>query len=276
MLRSIAVTLDEGSASAAAQDWALALAQRTGATVTGLAVLDAERLAPPAPSRAGAGAFQAHRDKVVLDDARARLDGLTAGFTQAASKAGVASVPRRIEAPAEQALRETAEGADLLVIGRDCDFVFTDEASLSSAVRTLLRETPRPFVLVPAEPSIGTGVLVAYDGSIEAMRALLVFALLRPCEGERITVVSVAPEQDQARSVAERATAYLRLHDLEADAVGIAHADPSDALLAEVQARKPALLVMGAYGRAGWREALWGGTTDHLLERTNCPLFLLH
>jgi nucleotide-binding universal stress UspA family protein len=36
------------------------------------------------------------------------------------------------------------------------------------------------------------------------------------------------------------------------------------------------LIVMGAYGKRGWREFLLGSTTDRLLAHASRPLFIHH
>jgi len=36
------------------------------------------------------------------------------------------------------------------------------------------------------------------------------------------------------------------------------------------------LLVVGAYGRGPWREAVFGGVTTTLIGRAECPVFMMH
>ena len=47
-------------------------------------------------------------------------------------------------------------------------------------------------------------------------------------------------------------------------------------LLAEMERRRPAFCIMGAYGHSRLRESLFGGITRKMLAEATVPLFLAH
>jgi nucleotide-binding universal stress UspA family protein len=47
-------------------------------------------------------------------------------------------------------------------------------------------------------------------------------------------------------------------------------------LLAHAAQNDCDLLVMGSYGHARWREFIFGGVTEDMLEKTTIPIFTSH
>ncbi len=86
-----------------------------------------------------------------------------------------------------------AEPRDLVVTGHDTAYYGNIREALPDMIAKLLMTSPRPMIVCPDEPPAGEGVLVAYDGSLPAMRALQLFALLGIAKKKRISVTSVNP-----------------------------------------------------------------------------------
>ncbi|WP_128926425.1 universal stress protein [Bradyrhizobium guangxiense] len=141
----------------------------------------------------------------------------------------------------------------------------------------LLLLSPRPVVVCSDEYRYPSDVLVAYDGSLPAMRALQMYALLGLWREARVHVTSIAADSELATRRAHAAAEFLRGHDRSCTVVPIEAAmDPAEAIRIEVIDRGVGLLVMGAFGHRGWSNALFGSTTRRLVERPPCPLFLFH
>ncbi|MEC8845928.1 MAG: universal stress protein [Pseudomonadota bacterium] len=71
---------------------------------------------------------------------------------------------------------------------------------------------------------------------------------------------------------------YLSLHDVHADirATIDPGADVADQLLAQAHDARASLVVMGAFGGLILIEHFFGGFTEHVLERTDVPVFMAH
>jgi hypothetical protein len=175
------------------------------------------------------------------------------------------------------ALNSAAETCDLLITGHDSAFRGELREQLSEILTQLLLITPRPIVVCPDDPIAADQVLVAYDGSLPAMRALQMFALLGLGRGQHIQVLSVDTHHELAAKRAGNAANYLRIHDYQVDARPVAtRTHPAEALKSEITNQRIGMLVMGAYGHRGFREFLFGSTTNTLIANPPCALFLYH
>lgn len=141
----------------------------------------------------------------------------------------------------------------------------------------LLLMTPRPVIVCPDELPTAEEILIAYDGSMPAMRAIQIFALLGVTQGRRTHVTSIDANQELAARRTNSAATYLRAHGYEVEATPIAsRVHPAEVLSIEIANRKIGTLVMGAYGHRGFQEFLFGSTTNTLVENPPCALFVYH
>jgi nucleotide-binding universal stress UspA family protein len=277
MIRSILVALDDTPGAVAARDMAIALARRTGASLSAATVLDwphardVNEAVPP-----GAAAFKERRDAART----LRLEQeAEAAFAACAAAAGETPFTRlRLTDAPEPALLAAGATHDLIVIGRDSTLGLEENPDgVAPVIEALLHDGARPLLVVPPGPLPGAGaVLVGYDGSIPAMRTLQLFALLGLAEGSRLRVLSVGENKDAAARLAETGAAYLRQHGIEAEALAVHGTHPVDALLTEAAAMPARMLVMGAFEHSGLRTLFTGSATRKLLAAAPCPIFVAH
>lgn len=279
MLRSILVALDDTPGALAARDAALGLAARTGAALTCAAVLDRPHTRDAAePVPPGAMAFAERRNAALAARAEEEAREALAAARDAAGTLPVACVTLP-EAP-EQALLRAGATHDLIVLGRDCTLGREEtEDGLAPVAEALLRDGGRPLLLVPPgapDPGGEAPVLVAYDGSMPAMRAIQLFALLGLAEGSPVKVLSAHAEGAEAARLAAEAAAYLRGHGLAVEEWPVTGGHAAELLLAEAATTSARLLVMGAFGRTGLRAMFLGSATRSLLRQAPCAIFVHH
>ena len=141
----------------------------------------------------------------------------------------------------------------------------------------------RPVLVVPyagAFDSVGKRVLVAWDGSREAVRAVN-DALPLLGEAEAVTVISIGPretELERRRTSLERIVGHLQRHAIlarleESVQGGIA---VSDVLLSRAADLAADLIVAGLYHHSQLREALIGGVSRDLLDHMTVPVLMSH
>lgn len=162
--------------------------------------------------------------------------------------------------------------ADAVVLGRAPRDVSPDRAAL---LEVAVMEAGRPIVLVPdAEiDTIATTILVAWNGSAEAARAVSMSMPLL-ARAERVVVLTVA---DGDVSVdPEQLTATLRANGINADAVNAKMDKAGVAATLEVEAGKQHadLILIGAYSHSRVREFVMGGVTDDALTEGSVPMML--
>lgn len=273
----ILLLLGETSSCASARAFAFRLAHRSGAALAGLAGVDLQYIEAPMPGRAGTIAIKAEteaRMKARAEETRARLRAMFEAETKDES---LAFEWLSFDGDPMAALMQAVESVDLVVAGHDAAFRGGTRESLSDTMGALIATTPRPVVVCPDEDRDATGVLVAYDGSLPAMRALQLFALLGLGKGRKVHVASVDRDEAEANRRATAATAFLRARGHDAESLPLAtKAEPGEVLRIETRDRAVGLMVMGAYGHRGWKAALFGSTTGGLVENPPCPLFVYH
>lgn len=276
MIANLLLLLGESAAGMAAATYARRLALAQGAAITSLAGIDLSFIETPMLGTIGAAAYHARMESGLRTRAEAAQATLTAAFAADCARDGIALRPLTFEG--DPATEAAAAGAtcDLMIAGHDVTFRGTGSERNSDTLGALLQATPRPVVVCPdAVPPEGA-VLVAYDGSLPAMRALQLFVLLGCWQGRPVTVLSVEAEADAAARVADDAAAFLQLHGYQvttrAVTSGVAPAEVISLQLAEGYE----LLVMGAYGRRGLKEFIFGSTTETLVGNPGTCLFLYH
>jgi len=206
------------------------------------------------------------------------VDRLLADFRGRCARAEVdALTVKRVGLPAEIIERE-AELVDLVLLPHRPHFRFTTrEDEPDDTVQRVLKNAPRPIVVVPATPSSPGPVVIAYDGSLEAAKALAAFEATGLAESGQVHVVCVAAPGDGGGERAERARAFLGLHRLDAEVdVLESGGSPAAVLLERVKNLHAGLVVMGAYGQPKLRELVIGSVTRSMLRACPVPVMAYH
>ncbi|MBE9552893.1 MAG: universal stress protein, partial [Proteobacteria bacterium] len=129
---------------------------------------------------------------------------------------------------------------------------------------------------IGAQAEIGRNVLVAWNGSREAARAVSdAMPILEAADS--IEVFAVEPRGIGDIPGADIAQ-HLARHGLKTDAAKTAGLDieVGDVLLNQVADGGADLIVMGAYGHSRMRELVLGGATRHILGHMTVPVLLSH
>ena len=277
MLRSILIGLDGSNYSTAAIDLGIRWAQRSGATLIGMGIVDEPGILAPQMVALEGGQYFFEANNELVNDARQRVEGFLDEFAQRCASEGVkCRLLEEVGSPDEQILNDT-KPYDLIMLGRQTYFHFETQDRPDNTLRTVLRNSSRPVVTVPENPPEGTSVVVAYNGSTEADRALQAFLGLELTDSEPVHVISIDDNPETAQRWASQASAFLRIHDVQVQSHPLAiEGSVKDTILARVRELNAHLLVMGAYGRSMWREVIFGSLTDSVLQESPVPLFLCH
>lgn len=277
MFRSALVALKPGDANAAVLEYALSQASKNHLYLAGAAVLDPEREAPAEPVPLGAAAFQAHRNEARLKELKEQIAQLAENFTRRSREAGVTCEFVTHTSDLVSDIAHLVQRFDLLFVGHTAGTTVSGRPSETTALHEVLRQTPRPAIVVPAVAPVSNTVLVAYDGSLQAARALQAYAACGWYQKAHTICLAYGEVVGEARRNADLAAEYLRRHGMEVD-VAAEFNKPSigERILADVAQRGADLLVMGAYGKPTWREFFFGSITRQVLQSIAVPVFLDH
>jgi nucleotide-binding universal stress UspA family protein len=177
--------------------------------------------------------------------------------------------------------------ANLVVIGGKRHGALARGLGLSTA-QNLVRMVEVPVLVAGAAAKPIQRVLVAVDLSAESRAVLSAARALAKQLGARLRIVHVLEPLKHPslglytldeRLVRAQATAHLRrltsrMRDVAADQV-IREGDPAEVIAAESAEWTADLLVVGSHGRGWIDRLLLGSTTERLLARLPCSLFVI-
>jgi nucleotide-binding universal stress UspA family protein len=283
-LKDILVLLDAGDRSPVRLAIAAELARQHGAFLTGLSVVDipnADYLYGAGLPMAGLGPDQ--MVDVMTAEAHSAAKPVEAGFRTTLKAENVQGAWQLTEGYAPSVLTHAARYADLVVVGQPDDPGRRDKGA-RMVVETVLMTSGRPVLAVPfagAFPALTDHVLVAWNGSCEATRALHdALPLLR--QAARVTVLAVNPHrtdtfEDSGDPPNDVAT-HLSRHGVKAETTQTVADDISDgeALLSYASDISATLIVAGGYGHSRARELIFGGVTRTLLHEMTVPVLFSH
>lgn len=283
MYKTILLHVDNTPASAARLAVAAQLALRHDAHLIGVALTGlAPFIIPVGAPEPGLAAVSFPLEQLHAEAERA-LDA----FEAATRQAGVSSIERR--------LVDDEVGGGLALQARYADLVVLSQVRPGHALDHLLQQVPgqvllgggRPVLLLPAASANaaaappaaaipGRRILVAWNGSINAARAISsALPLLVAAEQVSLVVCRNGDDNAQAADVGSDMALYLARHGATVEVSAIDEAAAA-ALLGFAASEDIDLIVMGAYGRTRFRELLLGGVTRTLLRESTVPLWMAH
>ena len=180
--------------------------------------------------------------------------------------------------PRLERLIEEIRYVDLAVLGLgDPDRLTADPQGFS--LGDVVTACGRPVLATPVgglPETCGKNVLLAWDGSREATRALHDAIPLME-SADSVKVVSIA-SAGNATDVAERAVLHLARHGIEAivDKTSVLNSDVGSELVNRAAILEVDLIVAGAYGHSKVAEFLLGGASESLLHQMLVPVLLSH
>jgi len=174
-----------------------------------------------------------------------------------------------------------ARFADLVVQPRPYGPNATADAE--AVVEAALFDGKAPVLVLPAT-GLGPNtppkrIVLAWNQGIEAMTAARrALPFLKAADSVNITVIDPPSSGEERSDPGGMLCQLLTRHGVHAEVSVLARTLPQtcDVLMRHAIDQNADMLVMGAYGHSRLREAILGGTTRYMLERTEVPLLMAH
>ncbi|WP_233805285.1 universal stress protein [Paraburkholderia sp. HP33-1] len=272
--KTLLVHIDDSRRSDTRVAVALDLAQRWDAHLIGLYVVSKDLARP-------LFGLDDHFAAKLTAQADVRRQTAREAFLTAAGRAGRAAEWRAPAGPPVDITTLHARHADLLVLGQPDPLdaaAYVDEHFIGDVVLG----AGRPALVIPragAVPTLGENVLIAWDGSREASRAIAdALPLLQHARFVGIDVVRSTDAGNTAPGAIDVA-AWLAAHGIRASFSTTSRhgiVGTGATLLNRVSDLHADLLVLGAYGHSRVRERVWGGVTRTMLESMTVPVLMGH
>jgi nucleotide-binding universal stress UspA family protein len=202
---------------------------------------------------------------------------LTRFAAQCASRGIPSSAETKTGIPGD-IISQTAVAHDIVVVSRSgYSIIAKTDASVDALVAPVIRGSVRPVLVAGSEfreESDIRNILLAYDGSSHAARALLVAAELAARPGVGCTLITVAQSDDMGQDVLSSAEAFLLHHGIAPRKQVIISSKPSEVICGLATSGGFDIVIMGAYGHSPIREVIFGSTTEHVLSHCAANVIL--
>jgi nucleotide-binding universal stress UspA family protein len=272
MFRTALVALSPVHSNEVLLDYAWRLAAKHRLRLAGLAVVDRDRVSPREAVPIGGATFKVRRDEASVETAREGMKHVLQEFVRGCREQGIAHLEISGEDDVAHEIARESPVFDLVLLG------YTDDrVREATPLFDILKACPRPVVVVPDIAPPEGPVVIAYDGSLQASRALREFITAGLWRDAALHVACFHEDASQAEQNASIAVKFLGFHDLRAQVHAGPLKDRPETLIADVvKSTGAAMLVMGAYGKSAFRDFFLGSVTKRMLERADVPVFLFH
>ena len=146
-------------------------------------------------------------------------------------------------------------------------------ATLRSPFRTIIMNSSRPVLGVPAKATQFQRALLAYDGTDRAKEALFVATYLAEIWKTQLIIFTALDSIRVKADVQDYVRRYLDIHEVEADYL-IGEYGAMDYLKSTVEERDVDLVLMGSHGGSTLRQVFVGSTLDSMLRESKTPIFI--
>jgi nucleotide-binding universal stress UspA family protein len=277
MVKSILVALDGSEHASAGVEYALWLAERLRATVTGLHVIDIVSIEGSFfHDVSGSLGFEPYLDfsSKMREALQVRGRVLVDAFEQRCRERNVPCATAMPMGIIANEICDQARTADLVLIGhRGLNEQFST-GLLGGTTESVTRKSPKPVFVSPMHFHPIRKALLAYDGSQRASAAMHAAAELASALALPLTVVHVVRDASAAdgRVLAE-AERYLQAYALDVRFETLT-GHPHERITQAVIDGGYDLVFVGAYGHSRIIEMVLGSTTEYVLRNSPHPVFL--
>ncbi|MCC6544956.1 MAG: universal stress protein [Nitrospirae bacterium] len=276
MLRRILIPYDPSPYAAAALEYGCFLAKKRNAEVTGVVVLDTPGIKKSIGPTPLGGIYYAEKlEKTKEEKAREHIKALLGNFREKCQREGVAHRESELQgSPSEQIIQDSIF-YDLMVMGISTHFDFETAQTPGDSVERILSNVVTPVLTVPDSISLKEkmNVLIAFDGSLPAVRAMKGFVHLFDTAvfETDITLLMSGIDEDIAKFYLDGATAYLNAHSFSSVKVEQISQDIIEAM-EERYLQWADMVVLGVHSKKGLLDFMIGSLSRHLIRSGNKPL----
>lgn len=273
---TLLAAVDDTEATQVVAEYTGELAALSRGKVLGAYVVDT-RLVPEAAARkVGALAAEAEGDSAEQAIVALLEQHGTRGLRdvqKVCARKGVFCEGRLEHGAPARVLASLAPLYDMAVLSNGLADKESKRSRLSGTAADFIRLSTRPFLLVRRNYREVREVLVGYDGSAEATRALDCIIPLARAGQWRVTVAVAGDPRNGAMDTAAQAARFKGLDDV-LGRIEVRAGEPADVLLGMARELPADLVVVGSRGMNRLARMFLGSTSDALLREAATPVMV--
>lgn len=276
MIKNILVPLDGSEHSKAALEYGLWLAQKFNGALFGQHVIDTVSVEGTYfHDISGSLGFEPYLDfatrmREVLEE---RGKVILEEFSRRCRERGLRHEEFLDMGIVPNEICERSKMADLVVLGHRGINEEFPTGLLGGTAESVTRKCPRPILVSTKRFKEIERPLLAYDGSHRASAAMESAAEFCTQLKLPLTVLYVPREEKMGEKVLQEARSYLGPYGIEAR-YELARGYPEQKIIDYLVNLNYDLLFIGAYGHRRIIEMVLGSTTEYVLRKSPCPVFL--
>jgi nucleotide-binding universal stress UspA family protein len=276
MIKRILLGLGGTPYTAVAIQRAVGLAKRFDAEITGVTVLDLDRVTKVGFAQDVTIPVAMHRVIVTRD----RIEESISAFKSACAAEGIKFQVKQEEKESSFDLMiSLARYHDLMIFGLRSIFEYNVsivDLSIEEPKDTLARLIAagvRPIIAVSNTFRPIQKVLIAYSGSMESAKTMKRFVQLRLWPDAKLKIVTFQSSEEKARQLLFDASEYCRAHGYHVECESNP-GSPKDFLLPMATVWQADMIVLGNSARNLLVKRVLGETALHIIRNADRPLFL--
>lgn len=280
MIRRILVPLDPSDFTESAVRHACNIAKVSNAEVTGLVVLDIERIKSdigPLPPGVSFYAKELQHNK--LDAAKVHIANILSKFKAICKEERVRHAEGNRQGSPSKRILESSMFYDLVIMGMRTYYHFETEEHSGDSLENVLDRTVTPILAVPKHMGafdVTDGklrTLICFNGSFPSARALHRFLQLQIPAKVEATIAISHDNYEYANTMLDEAERLLNSHGISSVSKR-SYSDNIISVLTPEYLSEFEVIVLGIHSNKGIFDFLVGSLAKHLLEESRVPLFL--
>ena len=145
---------------------------------------------------------------------------------------------------------------------------------LGATLEAITRLSIKPVFISPRDHHDIKRVMIAYDGSENANRALTLAAFFVSKLQLPLLLLNVNDSEEAGAKILQEAKDYLAPHNITQLEEKIISGDATDQIVSVAKEEKIDLIIMGSYGHSRIREAILGSTTVQTMRQVTVPVLM--
>ena len=214
--------------------------------------------------------YREETEKVLQEKAEKTLESAAALL----EKEGVRFTTEKLADSPVDAILERQKVADLVIMGQRGEYAKWESRLLGATVEAVSRQIEKPLMVVHQSYRPVRKILLSYDGSRPASRAMQFAGVMAEGMKAVIEVLTVHRDEEWAKRTLTEAEDYLKAFQCEVSTRWIS-GDPDEVIPTRAADGGFDLVVIGGYGHSRLREAILGSTTVHVMRNSPVPVCLV-
>ena len=163
---------------------------------------------------------------------------------------------------------------DMLIMGARGEFAKWSDKMLGATLEAISRLSIKPVFVSPRDFREVKKIMVAYDGSENASKALQLSAFFASKLELPLLLLNVSESQETGDKILQEARDYLAPYKIPGITEKITAGDADKQIVQVSQQENIDLIIMGSYGHSRIREAILGSTTVQTMRKVEIPILM--